>query len=136
MGLRIQEKSENILFLFLIIFLIPKSSRLILAKLIHHCENLSGQTINSGRRIVNNAFFSVPFEKDGDLIQMEVHADTFITSKKSLQSFEFEGSAEEQELPNLFPIKATITLPTKNIYQSQDIYRKLIFFEKTIPNNL
>lgn len=102
---------------------------MILAKLVHHCENLSGQTINSGRRIVNNAFFSVPFQKDGDLIQMEVHADTFITSKKSLQSFEFEGSVEDQEIPNIFPIKATITLPTRNIYENKDIYRKLDFFK-------
>lgn len=60
---------------------------------------------------------------------MEVHAETFITSKKSLQSFEFEGSVEEQELPNIFPIKATITLPTRNIYENKDIYRKLIFFK-------
>lgn len=59
---------------------------------------------------------------------MEVHADTFITSKKSLQSFEFEGSAEEEELPNIFPIKATITLPTRNIYENKDIYRKFSFF--------
>jgi hypothetical protein len=97
-------------------------SRLLIAKLINHCERLAGVAVTKNRKVLTNAFFVVPVEKEGDLIQFEVNADTFMSAKTPITPF---SKVEDVELPNIFPIKPTISIPTENIYKQQRIYRKI-----------
>lgn len=93
--------------------------------MLFECEKLAGRTTASGRKIINDVHFNVPIDKDGDLIQIDVKAETFMTSKKAISPVEQGFTGTEYELPNLFPIKHTISLPQTNIYKLQDVYRKL-----------
>lgn len=70
-----------------------------------------------------------PFEKDGDLIQMEIQAETFISSKKPLSSQKVNFKSEGVELPNLFPLKHTVSMTQTNIYEKKNIYRKFFDFD-------
>lgn len=79
---------------------------------------------------MNDIGFAVPFEKEGDRIRIDIHADTFITSKKPIQ---LDESNTEQtsgrELPKLFPLKHTISMPTTNMYDVKNFYRKSLLFD-------
>lgn len=108
-------------------------SLLLATRLINHCERFAGRSVTSTRKIINDAYFVAPFEKDGDLIQMEMQAETFITSKKPLGSQKVNFKSEEVELPNLFPLKHTVSIPQCNIYEKKNVYRKHL---KYIPLKL
>lgn len=69
--------------------------------------------------------FSLPLEKEGDLIQIKIQADTFISSKKPITLTDTKLS--ETELPSLFPMQNTISLPQTNIYTLSDKYRECNF---------
>lgn len=96
---------------------------MIVSKTIQECEKLAGKSITSTRKVVNDVLFVVPIEKDGDILQMEVHADTFLTSKKPIGVMNTAENTGSQ-LPDIFPLKYTISMPQQNIYQLRDIYRK------------
>lgn len=97
---------------------------MLLSKLVFETEKLAGRSTTSSRKIVNDVAFAVPFEKDGDHIRIDIRADTFITSKKPIQLDVSNSSPANAELPKLFPLKHTISMPTTNIYNFNDFYRK------------
>lgn len=86
--------------------------------------------VTKGRGIVNDAFFVVPLQKEGDLIQFEVLAETFVVSKKTIQPVNFGSSSDQMEIPNIFPLKHTVSIPTVNLYQRRMIYREFSEFFK------
>jgi hypothetical protein len=69
----------------------------------------------------------VPLEKDGDLIQLELTVNFLLNSATPLPVY---ASADEIQrtqdiaLPDLYPIKHTVTLERENIYQTKNIFRK------------
>lgn len=67
--------------------------------------------------------FSYPFERQGDLIQFQLSGDTVITSSKPLSSITTD-STQSLELPDIAPIKPTITLVKENIYKLDKSFRK------------
>ena len=79
--------------------------------------------MTSRRQIFDNAAFNVSLTKDGDLLQFELTADTFMTSSKPIEAVK---GKYETELPDLYPIKHTITIPKKNIYTTKNSYRELV----------
>lgn len=93
--------------------------RLLINKLIFECEKLSGNSVTSRRKIFDNALFNVSHTKDGDLLQFELTADTFMTSTKPIEAVK---GKYEAELPDLYPIKHTITIPKTNIYTTKNSY--------------
>lgn len=101
-----------------------RRTKLTIAKLLLHCERMAGRSLTSSRKIVSDAFFSFPYERDNDLIQFEIQAETMMISKTPIQDFPVDRNIASLELPDLFPVKATITIPTYNIYEKRDIYRK------------
>lgn len=100
-------------------------SRLLLAKLVDECEKLAGRSVTSTRQIVNDVLFSVPLERAGDLIRFDVHAETLIASKRALPA-DSSSAAHQQvaTLPNLFPLRHTISMAQQNIYKLTDHYRE------------
>lgn len=93
--------------------------RLLIHKLLFECEKLSGNSVTSRRQIFDNAAFNLSHTKDGDLLQFEVTADTFMTSTKPIEAVKGKYNAE---LPDLYPIKHTITIPKTNIYTTKNSY--------------
>lgn len=100
----------------------PFFSRLLFSKTIQECDKLAGKSTALSRNIVKDAFFVVPIEKDGDVLQIEIHAETYLTSKKPIATVHTEIT--DDQLPDLFPLKYTISMPKRNIYQLRNIYRE------------
>ncbi|XP_055902588.1 39S ribosomal protein L37, mitochondrial [Eupeodes corollae] len=93
--------------------------RLLINKLIFECEKLSGNSVTSRRQIFDNANFNVNLLKDDDLLQFELCAETLMTATKPIEAVKgkYEG-----EIPDLYPIKHTITIPKRNIYAPKNSY--------------
>lgn len=92
-------------------------------------EMHSKDDIVKSRHILNNLEFSFPFEKAGDLIQLQLRGDTLLTSSSPLSPINPNVNVNI-DLPKLFPIKETVTLNRENIYELKDIYRK--YYRNTV----
>lgn len=88
-----------------------------------YCEKLSDVSITSQRKILDKALFVVPFEKDGDLIQFQKIADSFVVAKQPIKPIDKIENSEET-LPDIYPLKSNISIDSENIYQIKNIYRK------------
>lgn len=103
------------------------SRRLLLAKLLDECEHLAGRSTSASRHIVHNVPVNVTLQRNGEPIRFDVHADTFVAAKRPIQPATAAVSSEataQAQLPDIFPLKATISLPQSNIYRLIDHYRK------------
>jgi large subunit ribosomal protein L37 len=96
---------------------------LLATRLLNHCERFYGRTRAVDRKIVNNAFFVAPFERDGEKIQLELTAETFMTSRKPIAPFKVT-TATDLQLPNIFPLKHTVSIPKVHFYKEQNAYRE------------
>lgn len=105
-------------------FSILCSSKYITDKLLQYCEKLSDTSITSQRKILNNAWFVVPFESNGNLIQFQKTAESFVVSRQPVKAIDQISNAET-ELPDIYPLSGHISIDKENIYQLQNIYRKL-----------
>lgn len=98
-------------------------SLLLATRLLNHCERFQGHILAAERRTVNDSFFAASVENQGELIQFEVTGETFMTSKKPLSSFRMEAESE-QVIPDIFPLKNTVSIPKTYFYEKRNIYRK------------
>lgn len=98
-------------------------SKYITDKLLQYCEKLCDATTTSQRKILNNAWFSVPFESSGNLIQFQKTAESLVVSKHPIKPIENISNAET-ELPNIYPLNSHISIDKENFYELQNIYRK------------
>lgn len=96
-----------------------RKNRLIVSKLITECERIAGRQLTSQRKILNDAKFFIAFKKDNDTILMDLQADTLITSKRPLEPIKgkYDG-----DLPDLQPLKPTVSIPETNIYQIRNVF--------------
>jgi hypothetical protein len=94
---------------------------LLSTRLINHCERFFGHAKAADKRLINDAFFIVPFEKDGDEIQFELTAETFVTSRKPLAKVDVK-SQTKIEIPDIFPLKPTVSLSHANFYADENAY--------------
>jgi hypothetical protein len=99
-------------------------SMLLSTRLLNHCERFHGHTVAADRKIINDAFFVVPFDKDGAQVQFEVTAETFMSSRKPINPFKVQIQPEQAQVPDIFPIKSTVSIPQVNFYKKQNFYRK------------
>lgn len=76
------------------------------------------------RKILNNSWFVVPFESNGNLIQFQKTAETFVVSKQPIKAIDNFSNAQT-ELPDIYPLSGHISIEKENFYQLQNIYRKL-----------
>lgn len=98
-------------------------SRYITEKLLQCCEKVSDISLTSQRRILDTAWFVVPFEKDGNLIQFEKTIESLVVSKQPIKPIDNISNAEN-ELPDIYPLSSHISIDKENIYQTKNIYRK------------
>lgn len=97
---------------------------LLSTRFLNHCERFYGHTVAADRKIINNAFFVAPFDKDGDQIQLELTAETFMSSRKAINPFKVQIQQEQNTLPDIFPVKHTVSIPQHHFYKKQNVYRK------------
>ncbi|XP_001662478.2 39S ribosomal protein L37, mitochondrial [Aedes aegypti] len=100
-----------------------RRNRLILSKLVTHCERFVGQEVASNRKIIANTHFIVPITKELDRIQFSLKVDSFITSSAPLKPLDNSVyRPQDQTLPDIFPVKQTVTIPTTHFYEWQTEY--------------
>ncbi|XP_021942029.1 39S ribosomal protein L37, mitochondrial isoform X2 [Zootermopsis nevadensis] len=104
-----------------------RRTNLLSPKLIQLCEFACGNSTDAvlGRAVVQDETVFVPFEKDGDLIQLELTVNFMLNSAAPLPLYadadEVQGT-QDIPLPDLYPIKHTITLEKENIYQIRNVF--------------
>ena len=104
-----------------------RKCNLLVTRFLNHCEKVAGRDTVKTRKIINNAFFVTPIVKNGELIQFELHADTFMVSNKPLTPA--LRRHDDADLPNIFPLKDTVSIPMTNIYDPKCLYREYIVIE-------
>lgn len=92
-------------------------------RLINHCERFFGHTLAAERKILNSSFFVAPFIKSDCHVQLEVTAEVFMSSKKAIAPFDVSAN-EQQELPDIFPLKETVSIPQVHFYDERSVYRE------------
>lgn len=92
-------------------------------RLIHLCELIAGLDVSQNRYKFEDAYFSLPLLRDEDVIQSQIRADLLILSKDSLKSLENPEQTLNTELPDISPMKYTISLPEENLYELENIFR-------------
>jgi len=98
-----------------------RKMNLLYNKLIQNCERLAGQCVLE-RRFLNDAIFKSPFYKDSDLVQLELGAEILIVARKPLNPVNEQKRLKDLEIPNIFPIKSTVSIPKTNIYVKETVY--------------
>ncbi|XP_055524558.1 39S ribosomal protein L37, mitochondrial [Wyeomyia smithii] len=100
-----------------------RRNRLLLSKLVTHCERFLGNSVSSTKRIVANTRFVVPITKDLDRIELNLKADTFLISAAPIKPLDNSVyRPQDLPIPDLFPVKETVTIPTTNFYEWQNEY--------------
>lgn len=100
-----------------------RRNRLLLSKLLVHCERFTGPSVATSRKILSNVRFVVPLAKDLDRIQLSLRADTFITSSAAITPYDSSVyRPQDQTLPDLFPLRETVTMPSSHFYEWRTEY--------------
>lgn len=97
-------------------------SRLLINKLLFEIEKLSGRSTTVRRKLIDNVTFQTTLQKDSEIISLKVTGDKLISSSRALDAIKgkFDG-----ELPDLYPMKCTISMQKQHIYPENTFYRKL-----------
>uniref|UniRef100_A0A336KZI8 Large ribosomal subunit protein mL37 n=1 Tax=Culicoides sonorensis TaxID=179676 RepID=A0A336KZI8_CULSO len=99
-----------------------RKNRLLFLKFIQNCEKIAPSSVLSNRRITQNTFFKYPFKSEEMQVQLEVHAEVLVTSKKPLLGFNETNRLEGLEMPNIFPASPTVSIVPTNTYTLENIY--------------
>ncbi|XP_054733072.1 39S ribosomal protein L37, mitochondrial [Anastrepha obliqua] len=100
---------------------IPQKRRvsILINKLLSECEKFAGRNINSQRRLLGQANFKVTVPKNDDLLLFDVNVQKIITASRPLDAIK---GKYDSELPDLHPIKYTISMPKQHVYIPETIY--------------
>ncbi|XP_053658205.1 39S ribosomal protein L37, mitochondrial [Anopheles marshallii] len=100
-----------------------RRNQLILSKLVTHCERFAGRSVNANRKVVFNARFLVPVVKENERVLLNATAESMIISHEPLKPLDTAVYRPmDLELPNLFPLKETVSIPVQNIYDWRNDY--------------
>lgn len=113
---------------------IPKERRItiLLNQLLTECEKVAGRNTNSHRRIIDKVNFNFTLPRNEEILLFKINAEKLITSTRPLASIKGKF---DSELPNLYPLKCTISMPKEHIFSNEIIYpfsRNLNFHPHTI----
>ncbi|KAH8342123.1 hypothetical protein KR059_012603 [Drosophila kikkawai] len=94
-------------------------NRLLVNKLLQEVEKLAGRSVSVKRKLIDNASFKTSLTKDGDLLGFSVNAEKVVFANRGIEGIKgkFEGN-----LPDLYPMKSTISIPKNHIYLTDNFY--------------
>ncbi|KAI5746187.1 hypothetical protein M8J77_000919 [Diaphorina citri] len=99
-----------------------RKNMLVSNKLLQLCESISPLDIST-RAVLNNARFQLTIEKDEDLVQFALRGDKVLMADSPLPSFlDNHQSASAIDLPNLYPLKPTISMEKNHFYKRDDFF--------------
>ncbi|KAF5272436.1 hypothetical protein FQA39_LY07904 [Lamprigera yunnana] len=110
-------------------------TKLLITRLLQLIESRSDPNIVKQRHIINDLQFWYPFQKDGNLIQLQLQGNALITASKPLLPITNESTANHT-LPDIYPIDFTNTLKKEHIYRIQNIYPIEQFIPKSHPHTV
>ncbi|XP_032592782.1 39S ribosomal protein L37, mitochondrial [Drosophila grimshawi] len=122
-----------------------RRNRLLVNKLLFEIEKLAGRPVTERRRMIDNVTFKTTITKDNDVLAFAVSGETLISSSRALDAIKGKYHGE---LPDLYPMKCTVSMPKRNIYTADNFYpigreiscshphTILTFFNKSIVNNV
>lgn len=105
-------------------------------KLTQNCEKLAKPETISNRRFIQNALFKTPLTKDGDLVQIDIQAETFLVSRKPIARQGDIRNLTDLEVPKLFPISPTISMNKTNTYDTELSYPIKTFKDFSAPHTI
>ncbi|XP_060646402.1 large ribosomal subunit protein mL37 [Drosophila nasuta] len=122
-----------------------RRNRLLINKLLFEIEKLAGRSVTVRRKLIDNVTFQTSLIKDNDVLVFKISGDKLISSARPLDAIKgkFNG-----DLPDLYPMKSTVSMPKQHIYTENTFYpiRKDItcshphtlftYFDKTIVGNV
>ncbi|XP_072376589.1 large ribosomal subunit protein mL37 [Diabrotica undecimpunctata] len=98
-----------------------RRNKLITHRLMKLLESINDRQLVKQRYIFEDLLFSFPFQRNENLIQLELSGDFVLTSEKPLSPIT-NSATEHLKLPNINPVDPLITLNKENIYKIRDIY--------------
>ncbi|XP_013119071.2 large ribosomal subunit protein mL37 [Stomoxys calcitrans] len=93
-----------------------RQNRLLINRLLTECEKIANPSITSQRRVIDNADFTVSVPKDEDLIQLDLEVHKLVTANKAIEPIKGKF---ESDIPNMYPLKCTTSIPLRNTYCSE-----------------
>lgn len=96
-------------------------------KLLNLIETHTTYDLTKERYLLNNLLFSISLENFDSLIQFQLTGDAVLVASKPLKPV-CTSNTKQFELPNIFPIKPTVTLNVQHFYDLSDTYREYIKF--------
>ncbi|KAI4467271.1 mitochondrial ribosomal protein l37 [Holotrichia oblita] len=108
---------------------------LLISKLLQLIEVLVEPEVVRNKAIFNDLYFTYPFEKYNDLILFELSGDTLLTSSQPLKRIHGDNTSYIN-LPDIQPMKETITLNKEHIYRLQNCYPIDLTIPKCHPQTL
>lgn len=104
-------------------YLLDYFSQVLTNKLLHLIERSSDIESTQSKYVVNDVESQSVFDKDDELIQFQDVSNILVTSTKPVQHEFNEKDIPFIEIPDLYPVKHTITLPKEHFYGTSK-YRK------------
>ncbi|CAH2045360.1 unnamed protein product, partial [Iphiclides podalirius] len=99
-----------------------RRNQIITNKLLQLVEKCSDFELSQTRFVTNDVETKTVFNKEDDLIQFHNISNILVTSEKPLSHDIKERDIPFAEIPDLYPIKHTITLPPEHFYEQTSIY--------------
>jgi len=96
-------------------------SHLLVNKLLFEVEKLAGHSVNVRRKLIDNVTFQTSVTKDKDILLFKNTGDKLISSTRALDANKGNLCGE---LPDLYPMKSTASMPKQHIYTENNFYRK------------
>nr|CAH7728461.1 unnamed protein product [Callosobruchus chinensis] len=111
-----------------------RRNKLIVSKLLQLIETVNADLSND-RYIYRDLWFSLPFQRNSEWIQLSLTADTLLTAATPLPAVTLEAT-DHLNLPSIFPFEPTITLNEENIYKIENIYPINSSLRRSCPHTL
>lgn len=93
-------------------------------KLLQLIEKSNDIEVTQNKYVTNDIKCQSIFDKEGDLIQFQDISNILVTSSKPLRHEFNEKDIPFIEIPNLYPVKHTVTLDPEHFYSDNSKYRE------------
>ncbi|VVD01545.1 unnamed protein product [Leptidea sinapis] len=103
-------------------------------RLIQLIEKSSDIDITQNKYVINNVEHRSVFDKEEELIQFQDVSNILVTSNKPLKHDLDTSDVPFIEIPDLFPVKHTVTLPPEHFYEEKSRYPILPSVLKKYPH--
>ncbi|XP_034663043.1 39S ribosomal protein L37, mitochondrial [Drosophila subobscura] len=94
-------------------------NRLLVNKILYEIEKLAGHSLTVRRKLLDNASFRTSLCKDSDQIGFAINANKLVCSNRAIDEVKLKFNGI---LPDLYPMKCTISIPKKHVVDSGNFY--------------